>query len=196
MNAVELTEAVRGRRSADRLTDPAPSDAEVVAYIRDATTAPDHGRLRPWRFVFLRGPARDRLGQAFAEDVPADDPAGRERAAAKPLRAPLLLSVVFAPQESPKVPEWEQLAAVAALVQNLHLLLFGDGWGVMWRTGAPTDSPGVRELLGLTAAEQLLGWLYIGKPVPNPSQPPRPELPLTPDRFTALVGDAIVEVEV
>ena len=53
-----------------------------------AIRAPDHGRLRPWRFIVVRGAARERLGQVLADalkarapDVP-DDVLQRERAEA------------------------------------------------------------------------------------------------------------------
>lgn len=172
---MELTEAVRGRRSATRLTAPAPSDDEICALLTDAASGPDHGLLRPWRVVLIRGAARETLGAAFAAGLPADDEAGRARAAAKPLRAPLLVSTVFTPKDAPKVPAWEQLAAAVGVVHNLALLLHERGWGAMWRTGEPSRSQSVRSLLGVAAEEQLLGWLYIGTPVPV-RPPPRPEV--------------------
>jgi nitroreductase len=170
---MDLTEAVRSRRSASRMTGPAPSDAEFGALVGDAATGPDHGQMRPWRLVLVRGGARDALGTAFADDVPADDAEGRARAAAKPLRAPLLVSIVFRPRENPKVPEWEQLAATTCVVYALALLLHDRGWGAIWRTGEPTRSAAVRDLLGVGKDEQLLGWLYVGTAVPA-TQPARP----------------------
>ena len=164
---MELTEAVRGRRSAIRLTDPAPSDDEICELLVDAATGPDHGLLRPWRLVLIRGAAREVLGAAFAADLPDSDEPGRARAAAKPLRAPLLVSIVCAPKDVPKVPDWEQLATTVTMIHNLALLLHERGWGAMWRTGEPSRSAGVRDLLGVGPREQLLGWLYLGTPVPG-----------------------------
>jgi nitroreductase len=163
--AVELAEAVRGRRSATRLTQPAPTDDEIVELLADAATGPDHGLLRPWRLVLVRGAARETLGQAFAEALTDADDADRRRAAAKPLRAPLLVSIICAPKDAPKVPVWEQLAATVTMVHNLALLLHGRGWGAMWRTGEPSRSAPVRGMLGVGCGEQLLGWLYVGTPV-------------------------------
>ncbi|HEX6499455.1 MAG TPA: nitroreductase [Micromonosporaceae bacterium] len=188
---MELIDAVRSRRSVGRLVDPAPSDEEILDLVTEAATGPDHGLLRPWRLITVRGDARRTLGEAFAADLPDDDAAGRERAAGKPLRAPLLLSIVLEPRENPKVPEWEQLAATAAMVHNLSLLLHAGGWGAMWRTGAPVRSPHVHKLLGLSAGEQLLGWLYVGTPR-DANLPPRP--PFDPrDRIYALDPTGTVE---
>jgi nitroreductase len=155
---MDLIEAIVTRRSVGRLAEPAPTDDELVALLGHAVTAPDHGLLRPWRLVTVRDDARRLVGEAFAEA------SGDERAAAKPLRAPLLVSIVFSPRASLKVPEWEQLAAVSAMVQNLCLLLHIKGWGSIWRTGAVIDAPPVRTVLDLGPAERLLGWLYIGTP--------------------------------
>lgn len=196
---MDLTDAIRGRRSATRLGEPAPADDEIAALLADAATGPDHGRLRPWRLVLVRGAARDALGAAFAAGEPVGE--ARRRAAGKPLRAPLLVSIVLMPRENPKVPAWEQLAATVAMVQNLTLLLHGRGWGVMWRTGPPARSAVVRALLGVRAGEELLGWLYLGTPDPDRAPPPRPRFDvrgslsaLLPDGRTApLFAGAAVE---
>jgi nitroreductase len=180
---MELTEAVRGRRSASRLTAPGPSDDEMCELLADAATGPDHGLLRPWRLVLIRGAAREVLGAAFAADLAENDEPGRAHAVAKPLRAPLLVSIICAPKDVPKVPAWEQLAATVTMVHNLALLLHARGWGAMWRTGPPSRSAGVRDLLGVNAGEQLLGWLYVGTPVAAASPAPRPGFDLREQAF-------------
>ena len=160
---MELTEAIRCRRSTAPVTDAAPSDAELYEYLALAAHSPDHAGLRPWRMVSLRGSDRERLGAALVAGF-GDRPGTPEaaRTAAKPLRAPLLLSIVAAPVWHPKVPAWEQLAATAALVGTLELVLFDAGWTAMWRSGPAVELPQVRELVGVGDTEQLLGWLYIG----------------------------------
>ncbi|MFF5962795.1 nitroreductase [Streptomyces collinus] len=153
--------AVLTRHSATRLTAPAPTPEELVELVRAAATAPDHGRLRPWRLIPVTGDERRRLGDVLGEA--ATTPEQARRAAEKPLRAPLLLSIVFCPvRDQPKVPEWEQLAATAGMVTTLELLLDSCGWGSIWRTGAAVETPQVRKHLGVDDGEQLLGWLYVG----------------------------------
>jgi nitroreductase len=156
-----ILEAVLTRRSCVRLTGPAPDHDDLVDLIQAAATAPDHGLIRPWRLIIVEGDDRQKLGEAM-RDTAADLEQG-QRAATRPLRAPLLLSIVFCPaRDHPVVREWEQLAAVAGMVQTLQLLLHNRGWGTIWRTGSIVEAPPVRDHLGLTATEQLLGWLYIG----------------------------------
>ncbi len=156
-----VLDAVLTRRSAPRLTEPAPGPAELERLVQAAATAPDHGRLHPWRVVAVSGDERARLGGALGEA--ADTPEQARRAAAKPLRAPLLLTIVHRPVPNhPKVPEWEQLAATTGMVTTLSLLLHSQGFASIWRTGAAVRAPQVHKYLGVDDDEQLLGWLYVG----------------------------------
>ncbi|MGC4807614.1 nitroreductase family protein [Micromonospora sp. DT233] len=176
-----LAGLLRTRRSGGRITDAAPSDAELGDLLALAMNAPDHAALRPWRLVLLRGAARDRLGAALAAAQGATGPE-RDRAAAKPRRAPLLVGIVLRARPHPKVPEWEQLAAATAVVTHLGLLLHEAGWSSIWRTGPLLDAPPVRAAMDVAAGERLLGWLYVGRPDPGaprgdrPPADPRPHL--------------------
>jgi len=162
-----VLEAVLTRRSVPRLTGPAPGRTELLELIQAAATAPDHGRIRPWRLIVLEGEDRALLGEALREAAPDHEQA--HHAATKPMRAPLLLSIVFCPDlDHPTVPEWEQLAAVVAMVQTLLLLLHSRGWGAIWRTGTAVEAPQVHKHLGLNEDERLLGWLYIGARADGP----------------------------
>jgi nitroreductase len=143
------------------VTDDAPETRELLPLIEAASTGADHGALRTWRLIELRGDARSRLGAAFVEASGLDGPEA-EKLGAKPLRAPLLIAIVVCRQESFKVPTWEQDAAAAGVGHILSLLLDDAGWGVMWRTGGHTRSAPVRLLHRLAQNEELLGWLYVG----------------------------------
>lgn len=176
---MDLIEAILTRRSSTRLLEPGPDRDDLLKLLEVAATAPDHGALRPWRLVLIEGEARHRLGLALAAaaatgDADADA-ASADRARTKPLRAPLLISVVFCPRQHPKVPEWEQLATAVTLVQYLHLLLHDRGWGAIWRTGDGVDATQVQRCLDLREGERLLGWLYVGTPDPQARVAPRPE---------------------
>jgi nitroreductase len=180
---VDLLEAIATRRSAPRLVEPAPDAAALEVLLRAAVAAPDHGQLRPWRFIAFRGDGRRRLGEVLAAAhtarEPGLDPAAAERTAAKPLRAPLVLAVVCRPVtpatswSGKAVPAWEQLCACAAATQNLLLAAHATGWGAMWRTGWFGDAPQVRAALGLQDDDVVVGWVYLGTPPPSASAPPR-----------------------
>ena len=171
MNVVEALNTRRSLLSFDATA--VPDEAQLLRLVEAAATAPDHGRIRPWRLLVHRGRGREELGEALAAGT--ENP---ERERAKPLRAPMLVSIVFRPAQNPKVPRWEQLATVAALVYGLSLGLHAEGWGSSWRTGGRLSAPEVRAFLGLAEGEGLLGWLYIGRPVEGSGPAPRPAFPV------------------
>jgi len=148
--------AVRGRRSWSKVTDAAPTRAELLTLISASGRVADHSSLRPWRIIELRGEDRAALGAAIAKAEGDDKPS------TKPLRAPLLLAVVASYRKSSKVPRWEQEAVASGVAHTLSLLLDEAGWGVIWRTGHYTRSKAVAKAHGLGADEELLGWLYVG----------------------------------
>ena len=158
MSAID---AVRARQSYSKVTEDAPTREELLPLIEAAATVADHGSMRPWRLIELRGEARERLGAAFAA---SSGLAGKDAAklAEKPLRASLLIAVVARIQPSFKVPAWEQEAVASGVAHTLSLLLNEAGWGVFWRTGVHTRSAAVHEMHQLADNEVLLGWLYVG----------------------------------
>ena len=53
-----ILNALLSRVSVSCLEDPAPDGHALNLILRSGLCAPDHGDLRPWRFVLIRGPAR------------------------------------------------------------------------------------------------------------------------------------------
>lgn len=170
MNALQL---LLERRSHAKLTAPAPVGEARNNLFRAAVNVPDHGRLRPWRFITAEGDGLLRLGEllAQAETERGAEPAAVERARQLPLRAPLVVMVIACLQPHDKVPEWEQLAAAACAAHALQMAAFAQGFGAIWRTGYFTAAPAVRHGLGLAGQEQLVGFLYVGTPQDQPVAP-------------------------
>lgn len=161
MTDTSLVNAVRRRRSFSSVTAEAPTTEQLVPLVEAVSSVADHGGMRPWRLIELRGDARRRLGAAFVE---ASGLEGKDavKLAEKPLRAELLIAVVARTKPSFKVPEWEQEAVASGVAHLLSLLLWDAGWGVFWRTGGHTRAKAVHEMHGLAENEYLLGWLYVG----------------------------------
>ncbi len=176
---MDAIECIMTRRSSGRLVEPAPSAGDLDALLRAAMAGPDHGRLRPWRFVVVRGPGLERLGEVFAKAHAAREPtvpaAELERTRGKPLRAPLIVAVVSSPRPSPKVPRWEQVASTAAAAENLCLAAHALGYGCMWRTGWYGKAPEVRDHLGLSDEESVMALVYLGTEPEGTRPPPRPD---------------------
>lgn len=182
----ELLDFLSSRQSikAVELTDPAPDDAALARLMSAAVTAPDHGAIRPWRFVTIRGDARERLADVFEAAQRDRDPnVGAEDIAAlrgKPLRSPLIVAVVAEITENhPKVPPEEQVIATACAAQNFLLAAHADGWGAILLTGWTAHEPAVRKALGFAEKDQLIGYIYMGTPGAEQRGKKRPE----PARF-------------
>lgn len=177
---MDALEALTTRRSAAQLVEPAPDDETLSTMLRAGMRAPDHGRLRPWRFIVLRGKARERLGSVMAETLKRREPDAPapllERERQKPLRAPLLLVVAAAVAEGHKIPVIEQILAAGAAAQNVMLAAHAMGYGAIWRTGAPAYDDEVKEALGLKKTDAIVGFLYIGSPAALPPLPSAPDL--------------------
>jgi len=151
--------------------------------LRAAAAAPDHERLRPFRFTILEGAAKDAFGLVLADAYDSrcaaagTEPvsAKREKERTKLGRAPLVLTVSALRQPSAVVPWEEQLAAAAAAAQNACLAATALGYGSMWRTGDPSYDPSVKAALGLGGDDAIVGWLYLGSyrdgVAPHPNEP-------------------------
>jgi nitroreductase len=165
---MEALDLLLNRVSVTRLTDPAPSEAQLDVLFRAALRAPDHGQLRPWRFMTIQGEARERLGKLMAESLRVRLPEASDEAMVKarkmPLRAPMLVVVIARVQPHPKVPGSEQVLAVSCAAHGLLLAAHAQGLGAVWRTGDFSYDPYLAQALGLAENEQMLGFIYLGTP--------------------------------
>jgi nitroreductase len=168
--------ARRRSASAMALTAPGPSEAELADLLRLAVRVPDHGKLAPWRFIILRGPAKD----AFAEKITAladsqANPAKANAALRKLTRPPLCVAVIsrYIPGE---IPEWEQRQSASAVCMQLLLAAPAMGYGANWITDWYSYDPRALEILGVEAGEQVAGYLYLGATAEQPQERPRPDV--------------------
>ena len=172
---MDAYEALITRRTAIELGEPAPDLETVRKLLAAAMRAPDHGRLRPWRFLLIEGTAREKLGDLFvsalAQRVPSANVEMLKRERRKPLRAPLLIVVAARLDENPKIPAVEQLLAVGAAAQNIMIASHALGYGAAWKTGDPAYDDNVKQALGLSPSDAIVGFLYIGTPRALPVLP-------------------------
>jgi len=165
---MDALHALTTRASPAALVAPAPDAATLERLFQAAIRAPDHGRLRPWRFMIIEGAARETFGDVLVAALRRRDPdvpeavLAKERA--KPLRAPLIVVVGARVREHRGVPEVEQIVAAGAAAQNLLLAAHALGFGGFWRTGAPAYDDAVKRALGLSPRDAIVGFLYLGTP--------------------------------
>lgn len=176
---MDVFEAIRTRRSTKKLRPDPPPRALIEEILEAATWAPNHHLNEPWRFFVLAGEARERFGQAMAEDAlrAFHDPTGElsgsiaEAQRQKAVRAPVIVVVAMEPTAGPKLVEVEDVAAVACAIQNMLLAAHARGLGTKWSTGEPARSDHLKQFFGLTPQHQILGFIYLGYPDPAEAGP-------------------------
>ncbi|MFI5023505.1 MAG: nitroreductase [Alphaproteobacteria bacterium] len=170
--------ALKTRVSPLKLAEPAPTAEALEAMFAAAVSAPDHGRLRPWRFLIFDGAARARFGELLEQSLlrrEPDAPAGKRDAERKKAeRAPLIIVAAAAVKDDAKIPPIEQIVAVGAAAQNLLVAAHALGYGGFWRTGAAAYDAIFKRELGLAESDAIVGFLYVGS-VATPGQPRRSE---------------------
>ena len=166
------------RASAQGLQEPAPDAAALDTILAAGLRAPDHGKLRPWRFIVIAGSDRAAYAdiavaamQARQPDAP-DSEATRMRG--KILGAPLIVGLGVQITPSAKIPDIEQVMAVAAAAMNILNAAHALGYGGKWVTGPNSYDPAVAAALGLQAPDCLAGFLYLGTPLTTQLPVPRP----------------------
>lgn len=176
-------EGLIARRSiaVKRLGLPGPLPAELQFIYEAATTAPDHGALRPWRLIAIGDQAREQLAQRFVEAKRRErsdlSNIEIEREREKALRPPTLLAFVARPTlNHATVPVEEQLASAGAAMQSVLLAAHFLGYGAIILSGSRCADPAVRVSLRIQEHEHFLGFISIGSIVDEPRFGKRPEV--------------------
>ncbi len=160
-------------------TEPGPSPEDLETILRCAIRVPDHAKLSPWRIQVVQGEAQVKLGEVCAEVYKKRDPdASAERLQVereRPQRAPLLL-IVSTKIESERIPRWEQILSGGALCQNILVAATALGYASQWLSEWVNYDADVKAHLGVSPADEILGFFYLGTASEQPKERPRPEL--------------------
>lgn len=175
---MELFEAIHNRQTQGKVRPDALPRETIEKLLGAGAQAPNHYKVRPWRFVVLTGEGRDKLGDVMAASQADRKPDLPPEALAKtrslPLRAPVVIAVAADKPSEEKVLEVENISAASAACQNILLAAYALGLGAIWRTGEWARDPKIKEYLGFSAEQHLLAYLYIGYPEFVAEHEPRP----------------------
>src|SRR5215208_3110563 len=175
---MDVFEAIHNRHSQKKVKpDPVPR-AMIEKLLDAAAQAPNHYKVRPWRFVVLTGSARERLGAVMSASLRERQPdfpqEAFDKAQTTPLQAPVIIAVGVEKPSEPKVLEIENICAAAAATENLLLAAYAMGLGAKWRTGEWARDVKVKEFLRFQADQHILGFVYVGYPEFIEEYPERP----------------------
>lgn len=176
----QLSALLRHRRSIKPVDLDRTREVErdlLTQILEDATWAPNHGLTEPWKFHVFTGEARQQLAtqmqQAYRETTPPAE--FREDKLQKMGENPLLSQVVIAcvmeRNGGVKIPEIEEIEAVACALQNLQLSATAAGLGCYWSSPPVVNAPGFRSWLGIREEDRCLGLIYLGWPKPGLNWP-------------------------
>ncbi|WNB17954.1 nitroreductase family protein [Marivirga arenosa] len=172
-NIDEINELIATRRSIypAQYTGEKVDDEIIDQMLENANWAPNHKHTEPWRFIVFTEAGLNELGK-FQADIYKKvstekgefDEAKMETLRNKPLSASHVIAIGMKRDEKKSVPVEEEIAAVAAAVQNMQLTASAYGVGCYWGSGGITYMEEAKEALALDKDDKLLGWLYVGVP--------------------------------
>jgi nitroreductase len=184
-NAIDL---VLSRRSgsAKAMKGPGPNPDQLRRILAAGVRVPDHGKLRPWRFILFEGEGRARMGEILAEIVSSGSDISPERVVQERnrfMRAPVVVAVISRVREQIPTPVWEQELSAGAVCMNILTAAHAMGFVANWVTEWCAYDPRVLDRIGLKATERVAGYIYIGQPADALEDRPRPEVDAITTRF-------------
>ena len=167
-----ITDAIRRRRTIkpSQFLDRDVDESIIQLILENANWAPTHGLTEPWRFTVYTGPARARLADFLAATYQAITtpeefkPNKYEGMSRNALLAPVVIAIGMKRQEIEKIPELDEIQAVACAVQNMHLTAAAFGLGGFWSTNVAAVSPQMCRFIGLGPKDRAMGLFYLGYP--------------------------------
>jgi len=171
-NLSEVTELIRSRRTIfpEQYTEREVHKEQVELILNNAIWAPTHGNTQPWRFHVFMGEARqrlsDQLAKMYVEEIPIDKQNDLKLAklVARPMRSSVVIAVSMTRQSENKIPEIEEIEAVACAIQNMYLTCTAYGLGSFWSTPKVIYTDAMKNFLELNVDDKCLGLFYIGYP--------------------------------
>jgi len=162
-----LTDIIKRRRSifpVSYTSEEVP--VELIAQILEsANYAPTHKLTQPWRFMVFRKEGKTKLGQELARLYKEVTPATQflqkkyDSITEKAEQASCIIALNLK-LHSDKVPEWEELAALACAVQNMALTAEALNVGAYW--SSPGMLADLKDYLNLDEQEKCYGLFYMG----------------------------------
>lgn len=163
---LEIVELIKTKRSIFPVSYlKKPIERSFIQEILEcAHQAPNHKLTEPWRFVVFTNEGLDRLSDELVrqyELISSPDTYLEKKSKSikeKVLQSGAVIAVCL--HESGKIPKWEEIAAVAAAVQNMSIAASAFGIGSYWSSPALIDR--LSAFLKLKENESCIGLFYMG----------------------------------
>ncbi|HRD57539.1 MAG TPA: nitroreductase [Ferruginibacter sp.] len=183
MIATQLNQLIRNRRSVfpkQFIAGKPVDDSTIEQILINATWAPNHGQTEPWEFTVFSGEGLKKFATFQSElykQTSGDNflQGTYEKLQNTPLQSSHIIALCMKRTTTKRIPEIEDIEAVACSVQNIYLSVSAYGLGGYWTTGGITYKPEAKAFFNLGEEDRLLGFFYIGHvAVPSPSAKRKP----------------------
>ena len=173
----QINDLIRNRRSVypNMYTNEKVDDAIIQQMLENANWAPTHKISEPWRFVVFKGEGLKKLAEFQSElyrEIATKEGVFKEddyiKLKTKPLSASHVIAIGMKRDEKERLPEIEEVEAVACAVQNMYLTAAAFDVGCYWGSGGITYFEEAKEFFGLGDNDKLLGFFYVGIPKMKP----------------------------
>jgi nitroreductase len=165
-----INKIIKGRRATPpkfMSNDEIPKEV-IMQLLENANWAPTHKNTEPWRFKIFTKEAKKifafeshKLLLKKIKEGNDINPLKADKFKDNLERVPVAIAIIFERDIAERIPEWQEIAAVAMAVQNMWLTATELGWGGFWST--PEFMPYLHELLALKPNQRLLGVFFVGK---------------------------------
>jgi nitroreductase len=152
-------------------TNEVVEEAIIIQMLENANWAPSNKLTCPWRFRVFTGDGLKKLASfqsSLYKEVSIQNDSFKERTfemlQTKPIKASHIISIGMKRDEKERLPEVEEVEAVACAVQNMYLTAAAYNIGCYWGSGGITYIEKAKPFFGLGEKDKLLGFLYVGIP--------------------------------
>lgn len=168
----EITAVIRDRRTIypEQFSDRKVHTDMIREMLTNATWAPTHGKTQPWRFKVYSGEGREKLKEIteaqYRRAMTGDgfNPGKLSRTLNRIDRSSVVILLVMCRTPETKIPEVEEIAAVAAAAQNLLITAAAYGLGAFWSSPKYFYDPEANAAFGLKKEDLIQGMIYVGYP--------------------------------
>lgn len=164
MNLSELSIFLKSRRShfLKEFNGQIAPELLIDKLIENAQWAPNHKLTLPWKFIVFKNENLFELGNIVIDSL--QEKLSEEKISkikSWPNKISHMIAICMTPSQN--TPEWEEIAAIGAAIQNMYLTLNSiDNFGGYWTTGNATNHETMRAFLSLPENTVHLGFFVIG----------------------------------
>jgi nitroreductase len=164
----EINALIRDRRTIypQQFSDRIVHREIVETILSNARWAPTHGKTQPWRFKVYDQDGRDQLKSVLNQlfDENNTDRLEGIKMESRIDQSSVTIALVMARTPETRIPEQEELLAVACAAQNILLTATAYGLGAFWSSPKFIYETGAAEAFGYKPEDKLLGFIYLGYP--------------------------------